>query len=174
MVTRVTGVAIPNRVVDSITRIAGVVLTVGTHEPGSLDLDIGLILGAALALALAHVIARAATLVLQNISEVTVEHRIAVKSLIPVVRFAVYVVAVGVVLGPLFELTTSRLLAFSGALGAVLGLGGDNGRCSARVSLCQSGLVNCLGVEPEATSVLDTRMWRVGYPLVVVRSKHGV
>jgi hypothetical protein len=49
----VTGVVIPNTVVDSITRVAGVVLTVGTHEPDLLDLDIGLILGAALALALA-------------------------------------------------------------------------------------------------------------------------
>jgi hypothetical protein len=110
----VTGVVIPDTVVDSITRVAGVVLTVGTHEPDLLDLDIGLMLGAALTLALAHVIAPAATLILRNISEVTVEHRIAVKSLTSVVRFAVYVVAVGVVLGPLFELTTSRLLVFSG------------------------------------------------------------
>jgi len=133
-------------IVDSITRVAGVVLTVGTREPGSLDLDIGLILGAALTLALAYVIGRAATLVLRNASELTVEHRIAVKSLIPVVRFAVYVVAVVVVLGPLFVLTTSRLLAFSGVLGAVLGVGGENGRCSARVSLCQSGLMNPLTV----------------------------
>jgi hypothetical protein len=113
VVTRVTGVVIPNMVVDSITRVADVVLTVGTHEPGSLDLDIVLILGAALALALAQVIAWVATLVLRNASELTVEHRIAVKSLIPVVRFAVYVVAV-VVLGPLFVLTTSQLLVFSG------------------------------------------------------------
>jgi small-conductance mechanosensitive channel len=142
----VTGVVIPNMIVDSITRVAGVVLTVGTREPGSLDLDIGLILGAALTLALAYVIGRAATLVLRNASELTVEHRIAVKSLIPVVRFAVYVVAVVVVLGPLFVLTTSRLLAFSGVLGAVLGVGGENGRCSARVSLCQSGLMNPLTV----------------------------
>jgi len=123
VVTRVTGLAVPDAVAGSITRVAGVSLTAETSESGPLELDIGLILGAVFTFVLAYLLARAAVLVLRNVSEVTVEHRIAVKSLIPVVRFAVYVVAVGVVVWPLFELTTSQLLAFSGALGAVLGLG---------------------------------------------------
>lgn len=125
MVTAVAGSAPPSGV-GGVSRVAGVVLTVETPEPESFELDIGLIAGAALTFALAYIIARAAAIVLRNASELTVEHRIVIKSFIPVIRFAVYVVAVAVVIGPLFELTTSQLLAFSGALGAVLGLGIQN------------------------------------------------
>jgi Small-conductance mechanosensitive channel len=124
-VTGAVGSATPSGVAG-VARAVGVVLTVETPEPESFDLDIGLILGAAFTFTLAYIVARAAAVVLRNASELTVEHRIAIKSFIPVTRFAVYVVAVVVVVGPLFELTTSQLLAFSGALGAVLGLGIQN------------------------------------------------
>ena len=122
MVTAVAGSATPSGVAG-VSRAAGVVLTVETPEPDSFGLDIGLVVGAALTFVLAYIVARAAAVVLRNTSELTVEHRIAIKSFIPVIRFAVYVVAVVVVVGPLFEVTTSQLLAFSGALGAILGLG---------------------------------------------------
>jgi len=125
-VTGVVGSATPvavGGVAAGIARAAGVLLTVAAPESESFELDIGLIVGAALTFVLAYIVARVAAVVLRKGSEVTVEHRILIKSFIPVIRFAVYVVAVVVVIGPLFELTTSQLLAFSGVLGAVLGLG---------------------------------------------------
>jgi small-conductance mechanosensitive channel len=106
-----------------VSRAAGFVSSVDTSAPESFDVDVGLVVGAALTFALAYLVARTAAVVLQEASELTVEYRIIVKSLIPVVRFTVYVVAVVVVVGPLLELTTGQLLAFSGVFGAVLGLG---------------------------------------------------
>jgi len=110
----------------SVSRTVGGVLSVDTPGPESFNLDIGLIIGAALTFVLAYIVARVAAIVLRETAELTVEHRILITSVIPVMRLAVYVVAVVVVIGPLFELTTSQLLAFSGALGAVLGLGIQN------------------------------------------------
>ena len=107
----------------SLFRAIGTLLTVEVPEPESFQLDVRLIVAAVLTFALAYVITRASAIVLREASELTVEHRFTIRAFIPVVRYTVYVLAVVVVIGPVLNLTTSQLLAFSGVLGAVLGLG---------------------------------------------------
>ena len=87
------------------------------------DLDLGLLVAAAVTFVLAYLLARVVTVVLDEAAELTVEYRISVKALAPVVRVGIYLAAVVLVFGPLLDLTASQLLAFSGVLGAVLGLG---------------------------------------------------
>lgn len=98
-------------------------LQIDTPEIETLDIDTGLLLAAAVTFLVAYLLARGVSLVLEETAELTVRHRITIKAIIPVLRFTIYVVAVVVVLGPVLDLTTTQLLAFSGVLGAVLGLG---------------------------------------------------
>lgn len=88
-----------------------------------IGLDAQMILAAVVTFVVAYVLAWFVALVLSRASERTVEHRITIKTLVPVVRFTIYFVAVLVVVGLIFDLDSTQLLAFSGLLGAVLGLG---------------------------------------------------
>jgi len=101
----------------------GPLLQVDAPEVESFSIDVGLVLAAALTFVVAYVLARVVSLVLRQAAELTVTHRITIKAFIPALRFTIYVVAVVVVLGPVLNLTPTQLLAFSGVLGAVLGLG---------------------------------------------------
>jgi small-conductance mechanosensitive channel len=110
-------------VVGWLSRVTAVLSTVEAPGTESFDIDVGLVVAAALTFVVAYLVARVAAIVLREASELTVEHRITIKAFIPVVRFTVYIIALVVVIGPVFRLSTTQLLAFSGVLGAVLGLG---------------------------------------------------
>lgn len=104
-------------------RWVGYLLQVDTPEVESFGVDAATVVAAASTFVVAYLLARGVAFLLQQASELTVEHRIRIKTFIPVLRFTIYSVAVVVVIGPVFRLSTTQLLAFSGVLGAVLGLG---------------------------------------------------
>lgn len=87
------------------------------------DVDATTVFGAAVTIVVAYVLVRIATFALTSASERTVEYRITIKAVIPLVKFVIYAVALVVILGPVLDLTTTQILAFSGLLGAALGLG---------------------------------------------------
>jgi len=98
-------------------------LQVERPDVGVPDINVGLVIAAAITFALAYLLARVVSFALEEAAELTIEHRITLKALVPVLRVSIYVVALVIVVGPVFDLTASQLLAFSGVLGAVLGLG---------------------------------------------------
>lgn len=85
--------------------------------------DVGTLAAAAVTLLTAYVIVKVTTRVLTEASELTVEHRITVKMFVPLTKLVVYTVAVYMILGPVLQLTSTQILAFSGLLGAALGIG---------------------------------------------------
>ena len=88
-----------------------------------LDIGISTVVAALVVFAVAYILARAITYGLTWLSELSVRRRITVKMFIPIMKFIIYATAVVYVLGPLFDLTSGQILAFSGVLGAILGLG---------------------------------------------------
>lgn len=86
-------------------------------------LDPALLLEALAVLALAYVLARVVSTMLTMAADRLVAQRFRVTLLIPVMKFFIYGVGLYVVASLLFELTTTQLVAFSGLLGAALGLG---------------------------------------------------
>jgi small-conductance mechanosensitive channel len=95
----------------------------GVPEAEVPALGFGTLVSAAAALVVAYVVVRATTYALTLVSERSVERRIAVKMFVPLTKFVVYTGALYYILGPVLELSSSQILAFSGVLGAVLGLG---------------------------------------------------
>lgn len=92
-------------------------------EVPSIDVDVSTVVGALVVFALAFVLARLVSYALTRLSERSVERRITVKMFVPITKFLIYAVALVYVLGPVLELGSAQILAFSGILGAVLGLG---------------------------------------------------
>ncbi len=78
---------------------------------------------ALLVLAVAYAVARGLGFVLAAVANRLLADRFRVTTLIPLVRLAVYGVALWVVALTLFELSATQVVAFSGVLGAVLGFG---------------------------------------------------
>jgi small-conductance mechanosensitive channel len=81
------------------------------------------LVNAALVLVAAYLVARTVSYVLSSLADRLVENRFRVTSLIPIAKFLVYGVALYFVTTWLFELTSTQIVAFSGLLGATLGLG---------------------------------------------------
>lgn len=71
----------------------------------------------------AYLIARLLSIGLNRVSQRAVEHRIAIKMLIPVFKTVIYGGAIYYIIGSVFQISSSQLLAFSGLLGAALGFG---------------------------------------------------
>lgn len=88
-----------------------------------LTLDTGLVVSALVVFVTAAVLVRLVAYGLSQLSERVVEHRIAIKMLIPLVKVTIYTAALYYVLGPLLELSSTQLLAVSGFAGAALGFG---------------------------------------------------
>lgn len=88
-----------------------------------IEVEASTLVAAALTLVVAYVVVRAATFLLTEASERTVEHRITVKMFVPLTKFFVYGAAIYLVLGPVLQLTSGQILAFAGLLGAALGIG---------------------------------------------------
>ncbi|SEA09509.1 Small-conductance mechanosensitive channel [Haloplanus vescus] len=88
-----------------------------------LRIDATTLVGAVAILVGAVLVARAARLVLVALADRFVEQGAAIQLAIPLTKFLIYGVAAYSVLGPLFQLSQTQALAFSGVLGAALGLG---------------------------------------------------
>jgi len=74
-------------------------------------------------LVFAYLLARVASTLLSALADRLVAQRFRVTLLIPVVKFVIYGTSLYVVARQLFQLNTTQLVAFSGLLGAALGLG---------------------------------------------------
>lgn len=74
-------------------------------------------------LLLAYAAGRIATRLLTHVSDRNVEHRIAIRMMIPIVRVSIYLFAGYYVLFPVLQLSSTQLLAISGFAGAAIGFG---------------------------------------------------
>lgn len=86
-------------------------------------LDPRVFLEAIAILVVAYVAAKLVSTLLSAFADRLITHRFRVTLLIPVAKIVIYGVAIYVVTSLLFELSTTQLIAFSGLLGAALGLG---------------------------------------------------
>jgi len=86
-------------------------------------LELATVLEALAILVAAYVAARVAAALLSALADRLVAQRFRVTLLIPVVKFVIYGTGLYVVAKLLFQLSTTQLVAFSGLLGAALGLG---------------------------------------------------
>lgn len=95
-----------------------------TVDPvAGLRIDTGTLLGALAIVVVAYVLARAARVVLSGVADRAADRGPAIKLAIPVTKFLIYGIAAYSILGPLFRLSQTQALAFSGVLGAALGFG---------------------------------------------------
>jgi small-conductance mechanosensitive channel len=88
-----------------------------------LRLDAAAIIQAVVVLATAYLLARVVTAGLSALAERADERRLTVKVFIPLARFVIYAVAIASVLGGIFRLSSTQLVAAGGLLGAALGFG---------------------------------------------------
>jgi small-conductance mechanosensitive channel len=86
-------------------------------------IDVGTILSSILILIIAYLLARLITYILIRVSERAGGYRIAIKMVIPLLKFSIYGVAIYYIVGALLSLTSTQLVAFSGLLGAAIGFG---------------------------------------------------
>jgi len=101
--------------------VTAVPLTASSAEGVSVSLTT--VVDAAIVLVVAYVLARAGSYALSTVADRAVQHRFRVTSFIPILNFCIYGVAGYVILRNLFSLTTTQLVAFSGLMGAAIGLG---------------------------------------------------
>ncbi|WP_435068759.1 mechanosensitive ion channel family protein [Haloplanus sp. C73] len=95
-----------------------------TAEPlAGLRVDATTLAGAAVVLVVAVLVARGARLLLAALADRSAKFAPVIRLVIPLTKFLIYGVAVYSILGPLFRLSQTQALAFSGILGAALGLG---------------------------------------------------
>lgn len=97
--------------------------TVPVEDVPPVGVDAGTVAAAVVVFAVAYLAVRLVTYALTRVSEASVERRITVKMFVPIVKFVIYLAALYYVLGPVLDLSSTQILAFSGVLGAVLGLG---------------------------------------------------
>lgn len=95
----------------------GVVLQLADEIPVEAFVTAGVVL------VVAYVLARVVSSLLSAAADRLTVHRFRVTLLIPLVKFGLYAGAIWVIVGLLFDLTTTQLVAFSGLAGAALGLG---------------------------------------------------
>lgn len=87
------------------------------------EVTVGTVINATLVLVGAYIVARALNVGLTVLADHLETQRFRVMLLIPIAKFLVYGIATYFVVSWLFELSTAQLVAFSGLLGAALGLG---------------------------------------------------
>jgi small-conductance mechanosensitive channel len=86
-------------------------------------IDLGTIVSAIIVIIVAYLLTRIVAYVLIWISERAGERRIAVKMVIPLLKFFIYGVAIYYVVAMILSLSSTQLIAFSGLLGAAIGFG---------------------------------------------------
>jgi small-conductance mechanosensitive channel len=105
---------------DAAVVTAGATLQTTTD---TLSIDPRRVLEAAVVLAVAYLAARTISFVLTAVADRLVNQRFRVTLLIPLVKFLIYGLAAYLIVRVTFDLSTTQLVAFSGLLGAALGLG---------------------------------------------------
>ncbi len=106
--------------------VVGVVAQTTTSAANGADgvsVSLPNLIDAAVVVVVAYVLARTGSYALTAVADRAVKHRFRVTSVIPILKFCIYGVAAYLVLTSLFDLTTTQLVAFSGLLGAAIGLG---------------------------------------------------
>ena len=86
-------------------------------------IDLGTILSSILIIIGAYLVTRIITYILIRFSERAGARRITVKMVVPLLKFAIYGIALYYILGFLISLSSTQLIAFSGLLGAAIGFG---------------------------------------------------
>lgn len=100
------------------------VLAQETAEPSVLEqFSLGNIANAIIVLVVAYLFAKTISYVMSAVAGRLVENRFRVTLFIPVVKLVIYGIAVWTVITFTFDFSTTQLVAFSGLLGAALGLG---------------------------------------------------
>lgn len=94
-----------------------------TGVPSGLGVSPATVATAAVVLVGAYLGAVAVSALLTAVADRVAQHRFRVTTFIPVAKVLIYGSAVYLVFGILFDLSTTQLVAFSGLLGAALGLG---------------------------------------------------
>jgi small-conductance mechanosensitive channel len=89
----------------------------------SVDIDPVIVLWALVVLVIAYALGQIVSTGLNEFADRFLANRFRVTTLIPLVKFLIYGTALYVVVTLLFELSSTQLVAFSGLLGAALGLG---------------------------------------------------
>ncbi len=100
--------------------VTGVLTASGGEE---VSVPLSSVVDALVVIVTAYVLARLANYALRTLADRVVQHRFRVTSVIPILQFCIYGVATYFALTTLFDLTTTQLVAFSGLLGAAIGLG---------------------------------------------------
>jgi len=103
--------------------VTGFVPVAQTNPLAGLRVDAGTVTQAVLVLVVAYVLARLVAAGLSFVAERAGDRRIAVKVFIPLARFVIYAVATASILGGIFQLGSTELVAAGGLLGAALGFG---------------------------------------------------
>lgn len=91
--------------------------------PTEFSVDAAVILQAIAVAVVAYLAGRTVSGVLTEVADRFLANRFRITLLIPLVKFLLYGSAVYVILGTLFQLTTTQLVALSGVLGVAIGLG---------------------------------------------------
>ena len=86
-------------------------------------IDLGTILSSILIIIGAYLVTRIITYILIRFSERAGARRITVKMVVPLLKFAIYGIALYYILGFVISLSSTQLIAFSGLLGAAIGFG---------------------------------------------------
>lgn len=81
------------------------------------------VVGAVVVIVVAAVVSRGFDYLLTRVADRFARNRFRIMMFIPVVKFLVYGVAAYLVFGPFLQLSRAQLIAFSGLLGAAIGLG---------------------------------------------------
>lgn len=81
------------------------------------------LLGMLVVLIGAYIVARLVVFALSLAAERSPSRRITIKMFLPVTKLIIYGIAIYIVVVPIFELTSTQLLALSGLIGAALGFG---------------------------------------------------
>lgn len=89
----------------------------------SAAIDPGTVVSAVVVLVAAYAVGRLLSAGLTAAADRLAQHRFRVTLLIPLLKFTVYGTALYLIVTTLFELTSAQLVAFSGLLGAAIGLG---------------------------------------------------
>ena len=105
--------------------LTGAVDLVLEVSPESLETvaDTSTIFGAVVVLLAAYIGAKVLARGLSLVAERTPSRRITIKMFVPIVKVAVYTLAIYVILVPVLDLTAAQLFAVSGLIGAAIGFG---------------------------------------------------
>ena len=98
-------------------------LPLAAESTESVTISLTTVTDALVVVVVAYVLARGGSYAMTAVADRAVEHRFRITSAIPILKFCIYGVAAYIVADTLFALSRTQLVAFSGLLGAAIGLG---------------------------------------------------